>query len=637
MRTKRLAFLALFLLLAASLPAAAQSKTLHWERWDVDITVHEDGTFRVVETHEVAFTSGQFRFGLLTLDMSRLESISGVSISEGGVPYQEAGKREAPGSYETWIEDSTYHIQYYMLNPPVQNETRTIRIAYTVAGAIRYYEGGDQLYWEAVGALGWPIHNATVTVTLPTGAAPRANEDPVVCYGLPCTVDVNRSAITYQLSQVSQGKTPLEIRVQFPHGVLSGSAPPWQAAYDRERAYDEGVRPLLNLLVGALGLALLIGGPVGVFLLWRTRGRDPEIGPVPEYLSKPPSDLPAAVVGTLIDEQADMQDIMATLIDLARRGYLVMEEDREDGIFRSKTTFDFTRTDKPAEDLRPYEKMMLDRIFRGRDRRSLASLQEKFYTTIPRLQQKLYSEVVREGFFTSEPDNVRNLWRGFGMALVVLAALGMFLLPPVFSLVEAAAIIPVGLIFTGIAMSLAGGVMPAKTRKGAEQAALWNAFKTYLSRIEEFAQAEGGMEAVTDQFDRYLPYAVAFGLEKRWIKTFSRVPSTPVPYWYYPYGWHRPHHHHHGGRPDLSAGEAGRGVPDLATPEGGLQSMSDGMAGGLSSMSMGLATMLNSASSTFTSRPQNTSTGSWSSGGGSFSGGGFSGGGSSGGHGGGFG
>src|SRR5690606_2332923 len=124
------------------------------------------------------------------------------------------------------------------------------------------------------------------------------------------------------------------------------------------RAYEENVKPLVDLGVLLLALLFFIGGPLAVFGFWYTRGRDPKVGPVPEYLSEPPSDLPPAVVGTLLDEKADTRDIMSTIIDLARRGYVVMEEDQTTGFFGIGVNreFVFKRTDKPLDgDLRGFE------------------------------------------------------------------------------------------------------------------------------------------------------------------------------------------------------------------------------------------------------------------------------------------
>jgi hypothetical protein len=71
--------------------------------------------------------------------------------------------------------------------------------------------------------------------------------------------------------------------------------------------------------------------------------------------------------------------------------------------------------------------------------------------------------------------------------------------------------------------------MPRKTAKGAEEAAKWLAFKQYLENIDKYSD----MESVKEQFQVYLPYAVAFGLEKRLISKFSAV-DAPAPTWWGP-------------------------------------------------------------------------------------------------------
>ena len=46
-----------------------------------------------------------------------------------------------------------------------------------------------------------------------------------------------------------------------------------------------------------------------------------------------------------------------------------------------------------------------------------------------------------------------------------------------------------------------------------------------------------GLQADWSQeiFERYLPYAVAFGLERRWLEKFKRQPDVVPPPWYVPY------------------------------------------------------------------------------------------------------
>jgi hypothetical protein len=161
----------------------------------------------------------------------------------------------------------------------------------------------------------------------------------------------------------------------------------------------------------------------------------------------------------------------------------------------------------------------------------------------------------------------------------------------------------------GIGLLVMAPHMPVKTRKGAEAVALSRAFKNYLTNLEKYAKPE----QVTDQFEKYLPYAIAFGLEKTWINRFAKIPTTPVPGWYYPVG--RPYLGRtvQPGTPSTTSAVPGLGQGSSVPAGAGLQvptlqGMSDGLSGGLQGMSNGLSSMLNSASRTLTSTPAPSNT-----------------------------
>jgi uncharacterized membrane protein YgcG len=407
----------------------------------------------------------------------------------------------------------------------------------------------------------------------------------------------------------------LAIGVKFTSGVVGGEKPSWQADYDRKADWNAHSRPLFNLILGTLGLLTLIGAPLLVYVLWYSRGRDPHVGLVADYVPEPPEDVPPGVVGTLVDEKADLQDVVATLIDLARRGYLTMQEEVK-GSFAGLTfgrDFVFAKTDKPWDgELRDYERVLLGKLFGGSQRKRMSEMKNKFYTALPRIRAGLYDAIVQEGYFRTSPDKTRQRYAVGGILLVILALfIGISFTAAWVEWVDTIWCPAAGLLVGAVALIVTGQAMPAKTKKGAEATARWEAFRRYLKEIERYTD----LETASELFERYLPYAIAFNLERRWVQKFARVETTPIPGWYYPY-W--------------TTGRAGRRRGDDWQPGGAggarpsVQGMSDGLAGGLQSMSDGLTSMFNSVGKTFTSAPS-------SSGSGGFSGGGFSGGGSSGG------
>jgi len=625
------ALLITFILVFTVAPAAAQSRSVYWQRWDVTIDNVDtvSNRYDVSEQYSIDFT-GTFRFGSVAIPLTNLEDITGVQVFQNGQSLR-ASCSEAPGTYCVSNSGSELSIVYYFIQP-ITDGAANFEIRYTVVGALRIYQGGDQLWWTAIPAehFGFSIGGSTITVQMPPGYAPREGIDPVETYGAPADVNVRGTTVTATARQPITGNEYFEIRVQVPHNP-SARVPSWQDTFDQERLYDETTRPLIDLGIIALSLLLLIGGSMAVYALWYTRGRDPKVGPLPEYLSEPPSDLPPAVVGTLLDEQADLRDIISTIIDLARRGYIVMEEAQTEGLFGlDSTTFLFKRTDKADDDLRPFEARMVNALFSGeRMERSLDSLTNNFYSYLPGLQNELYQALLQESLFQASPDSTRTTWSVFaGLLLAAAFIFGFFGISLTESISAAVACLPLSVGAVAVLALIVGRHMPAKTRQGAEDAAKWNAFREYLRNLEKY----GSLEEAAQHFDDYLAYAIAFGIDRSWVRRFGNLKSVPIPTWYYPYWYPR---RYVAGTPVSPPTFGGVGPGELARAggSGSLDDISGSMARGLESISDGLSNMLNSASRAMTSRPQQTSgsSGRWSSGGRSWSGGGSSGGGSSGG------
>lgn len=625
MRTARLALAVLLAVLAlsAASPAEAQSKTFVWETYDVTLAIQTNGDLRVVERQRIRFTSGSFTFGFRDIPLDKTGGISQVGISEPGVgSYAEASNNQ-PYTFKTSRQGGSLVINWYF--PPTENAVRTFDLAYTVHGALRIHDSGDKLQWFAFPTdRAFGIQEASVTVSLPPGASFQIIDSAGVEANWGQNAD--GTAVTYLATRPMSTSNYMEIGVEFTHGVVPADPPSWQAAQDQAENYELNVKPFVDLGLGLFAAVVGLGGPGLVYFAWYTRGRDPKVGPVPEYIEEPPDDLPPGILGTLLDEKADMRDVVATIIDLARKGALTIEETGSTGFLGlGGSDFVFKKSPNPPA-LNPVEQEVMRGIFRrGRDEIDLSDLRNKFYTQLPKIQSKLYKEMVSRKFFRTNPDSTRKLWRGIGLVLIFGAVfVGGFAAAALSGFTGMLPCVIGALLLVGIAMLVAGGAMPAKTAKGAEAAERWSAFKRYLSRIENMAD----MEQVGELFERYLPYAIAFGIKESWINKFKAYPSTPIPGWYYPY-------YRTAGVGGGGGGSKGGGLaaPASGGGPGGLQGMSDNLAGGLQSMSDGLTKMLNSTGRVLQSAPSS----SGSSGGGGFSSGGFSGGGGGGGGGGGFG
>lgn len=375
----------------------------------------------------------------------------------------------------------------------------------------------------------------------------------------------------------------------------------------------------LHLIFLVAMVVFLIGGVVGIVILWFVRGRDPAIGLVAEIVTEPPDDLPPGAAGTLIDEHVDHHDVVATLLGLARHGAITIQEqgDADGNTGRGRSDYLLTVVDPEGVTSR-LERDLLRVLFNGKpasfDSVLLSRVKGRFDAHEPEIRAALYQEMVDRRYFTRSPDATRRRWRTLSwIGLVGSIVVGIFLSVRVDSF---AILSTVAAVLIWIVMLRLSKAMPRKTLVGAEAAAKWRAFKRYLESIDRHEN----LAEARDLFDRYLSYAVAFGLERQWIRSFASV-GTSSPGWFAPAGGFG------GGDFDgvdtvFDAMQAGRmighfggtgggdiNVPDVDLPnvdmpnmpEGGLQDMADLFGGGLQGASDGLGGLLDSAGSAFDS------------------------------------
>src|SRR5690606_18275995 len=142
-----------------------------------------------------------------------------------------------------------------------------------------------------------------------------------------------------------------------------------------------------------------------------------EGGPFPvEYT--PPSDLRPGEIGALRDEVVHPIDVTSTIVDLAVRGYLTIEETEERQLLRNKTDWRLKRL-KPSEGLEEYERLLLDGLFEDGDEVMLSDLKTKFVDRLAKVKDAMYAAMVEHGWYRRSPRRTRNLWLGLGFAVLV--------------------------------------------------------------------------------------------------------------------------------------------------------------------------------------------------------------------------
>jgi hypothetical protein len=361
---------------------------------------------------------------------------------------------------------------------------------------------------------------------------------------------------------------------------------------------------LLNLASIAAGIGILLAGTLGLYLLWYLAGRDKIQPSSRDFVPSPPDNTPPGMVGALVDERVDQEDLLATLLDLARRGYLDI---------KAEITGDYTlnRSKKSAGGLRTYEKAMLSALFAGGEQSMLSGFLQKPESVIENIKAYLNYELVRAGFLQEGPPQTRQAYARLGyILLLTIGVVGFFAYSyirpyvPFFQcVVWSSLVVALGLIFIS-------RYMPKKSEKGAFIVPQWLAFRRYLEQIDRYT----GVTEAAAQFEQYLPYAVAFGLEKIFLQKFTHA-RVPAPTWYrMAPGLHRPYRTGTTLRPASSYWDplprgpragVSAGKPDIApaarpqVEKPGLDQASQRAFSGLDEMGGSLFNMLNAAGDVF--------------------------------------
>jgi uncharacterized protein (TIGR04222 family) len=476
--------------------------------------------------------------------------------------------------------------------PATISQSRTFQLDYDAYGALRVYTDHDppyqQISWAGVDrALTEEarVQAASLTLVLPRPVDP--DQTAVAGPGGSAPEDHTADGKTWTWGATNLGRGDfLAATLQFPP-LVPATKPAWQDASDRREQLLR-MQPQLTLVFLGLALLIAIGGGIAVLAVWWTRGRDPEIGPVPDILVTPPADLPPAVVGALVDERVDQRDIVATLVDLAQRGILRIDPGKR-GDFSVTLVLEYP-------DGSPFERALLETIF-GSDLRAnrvvaLSAAKEAFNERASRLRHILYDELVQHGFFPAPPPRTRIFWQEAGVVLVIVAIIaGLVGVSSLYDIAPTLWMLAAALLILGTLVWFVARVMPRKTVAGAEAAAKWRAFRKYLKQIDEFEH----LDTAQDLFERYLPYAIAFGLETSWITTFSRV-ATPAPRWWGPHVGSLPLPSDLGG---LAKGRVGSGAAGHSLGAPSLQGLSNQMGQSLQASSGMLFSLFNSAGETF--------------------------------------
>ncbi len=550
-------------LLACAAPAAAEERIT---RFSSDIEVMPDASLEVTETIDVVAENVRINRGIYRDFPTRYRGRRGNQVR---VDFTLLGAQRDGYPELATTEPIANGVRIKIGNPDKtldQGEHRFI-LRYRTTRQIGRFDGYDELYWNVTGS-GWafPINNAEARIRLPQavklgqrafytgpqGATARNAE----------VSDEKPGEIAFRTTAPLGPYEGLTVAVAWPKGIVAEADSASRAKY---WIADYG-----PLIVGALGLAGLL---LFYYIAWQRAGRNPRAGPVAPLFT-PPDGLTPAAMRYVWKMGADNRAFAAALVDLGVRGHVRMVEE-EGGFLKS----DKVRLERLASttELPEAEQAMLREIAASGESILMEQKNHAKFSSA----RKALSDAFAKGYegklfnrnwgwaFAGLALMLSALWlssaavaaatgsarpvtivTGLGASITTMllllliqnsSAVGKCLLTGaalLFAMLSLAAGMPVffsalnsgwwaPLLIPALALPLSISAffwIAAPTREGRGVLDRIAGFRQYLSITEgERLDRMTAPKDTPELFEKYLPYAIALGVENRWADRFQGI------------------------------------------------------------------------------------------------------------------
>lgn len=489
----------LVLMLLLPMLAAADERILEFHS---DILIHQSAWIEVTETISVRAEGNRIRRGIYRDFPTRYRDALGNNYEVAYEPLSVL-RNGAAEDFNTQEWDNGVRTYFGSSNRMLATGIHAYTFRYRANRMLGFFDEHDELYWNVTG-LEWefPIDKASATVELKFDGDPAirgtdAFTGPMGSQGSEFTERRNaHNSVTFEASRVLVPHEGLTVVVSWPKGFVP---PPGQ------------IQKLSWLLADNVNLIVALAGLIAMLLyfipVWRKSGKDPEEGLIfTRY--EPPAGFSPASLRYIKQMYYDSKVMTAAVVNLAVKGYL--------RIRKSDDLHSLERSDpgENAPELATGERELYEGLFRDGD---LVLLDDEYHELLGQARAAHRKSLKRDYASRFFKTNGLLSVPGFFIALLsAVIALNVGLGPTVLVI---AVIVLMAIVFAVFA-----ALMKRPTGLGRKVLDDMLGFKDYLQIAEkDELNLRNPPDKTPQLFEKYLPYALALGVEQKWAERFTEV------------------------------------------------------------------------------------------------------------------
>jgi len=533
-----------FLCFLVAVPAvlnAQDGRSFSYDSVRVNIEVKEDASIIVEEEITYRFI-GEYHKGFRSIPLRGVGSIEIFEVRDAmtGEVYTKSNRTLEKTDPKSWGKffvarrGGAEEVEWYF---SAKDEVRSWVIRYRASGAVTFLKDKDELYWNLMTDFDVSVRRVEAVVTIPDPLGDYANTFPAAIYVEGAENPIHRQ-LDYRTFAFSADNV-------LPYGKVTIAAG-WPKGIVLKSEYWKGLftERLAVIVSGLIALLSVIVGLVYWYITERLRQGRGTI--IPEY--EPPKSLPPAMAEVIIRERVTPKAWAATIIDLAVRGYVAIAEAPPTavekfvaGLFKFVPGDPFkeyiiskVRSFEADPKLQDYEARFLGIVLGQKNSFSTRELKHdhqrarEVYQEIRKLERELYKEVEQDtGAFekTITRQGIRD-WIVSG-TIILAVVIGGFIIGVEHISLSDRSIIGATAFFSVFFLFLFIKFEARLSKEGAILREEWLGFKLFL----ETAERHRMQNLTPEMFERFLPYAIIFGVEKKWGRAFDSISVAP-PSWY---------------------------------------------------------------------------------------------------------